>query len=116
MRKLLERKRADSAGLPHSVEHYEELIERTAQHETATLSCTVSLAVLRLLHSSTTTLADRAMWPKVSDIAQSEIRTTVSYQPWIKRRARDAGGPWAVALKWRPEYGPPSTPDSKALQ
>jgi len=113
---LLERKRRDPDSVRFSLEQCQALVERAERMADDFHSCPVSPAVLRLLHSPTTILADRSLWPNADDIARSAIGATASYRHWIIDRANEAGGAWEDALQQQRVLAATATPEAEALR
>lgn len=115
---LLARKRRDPDSVRFSLPQCEALLARAEEIADEFPSSPVSpaLAVLQLLHSPTTILADRSLWPNADDIARSAMRVTASYRHWITERARDAGGVWEDALRQQRVLGASATREAKAMQ
>ncbi len=73
-------------------------------------------AVRQLLETPSSVLEDTKRWPTIEDLGSGEVEVFMSFACWLDSRARELGGRYADALNWRPEWGPPTTSEAKALR
>lgn len=74
-----------------------------------------SSAIRELLANPVTVLGNTRRWPSTADVRLGELEASMSYAAWLEDRARRAEIGFADAVDWRPENGPPSSPEARAI-